>query len=220
MTVGVVDYHAGNLRSVETALRFLGVDFVLSEDPETLLKTDRLIFPGDGNAGAAMKVLGATGLGEAIRTFYASGRPVFGICLGCQIVLEGSEETPAACLGIVAGRAKLFPFARARGDRKSESAAVATTTAPALKVPHMGWNSVHPVRSDPLFSGIPDNASFYFVHSYYTEPAAEHVLCTTDYGITFPSGLRKDNLWAVQFHPEKSGEHGIRMVRNFLEVRI
>lgn len=209
MTVGVVDYQAGNLRSVETALRFLGADFVLTGDPEKLLATDRLIFPGDGNAGAAMKVLNATGLGEAIRSFYASGRPLFGICLGCQIVLEGSEETPAACLGIVSGRARLFPFARGRADAHGK-----------LKVPHMGWNSVHPVNPDPLFAGIPDNASFYFVHSYYTEPAPQNVLCTTDYGITFPSGLRKDNLWAVQFHPEKSGEHGIRMVRNFLEVRI
>ncbi|HUX14555.1 MAG TPA: imidazole glycerol phosphate synthase subunit HisH [Spirochaetia bacterium] len=209
----MVDYQAGNLRSVETALHHLGADFVVSCDPDALLRTDRLIFPGDGHAGAAMKVLESGGLGDAITTFFSAGKPVFGICLGCQIVLERSEETESPCLGIVAGGAKLFPFAR---DRETSAPA----TGERLKVPHMGWNAVHPVHSDPLFTGVPDGASFYFVHSYYTEPAAENVLCTTDYGIEFASGLRKRNLWAVQFHPEKSGEHGLRMLRNFLEVEL
>ncbi|WP_455381479.1 glutamine amidotransferase-related protein [Salinispira pacifica] len=244
MTVGVVDYQAGNLRSVETALHHLGAEYLLSSDPDRLLRTDRLIFPGDGHAGAAMTVLNSTGLGEAIHAFFASGRPIFGICLGCQIVLEGSEETESPCLGIVPGRARLFPFAKARAGTASRKGARATSTAaaeptadrqmarpngpaaahvegggsPALKVPHMGWNEVHPLRSDPLFEGIPDNASFYFVHSYYTEPDAEYRLCTTDYGISFASGLRRENLWAVQFHPEKSGEHGLRMVSNFLNI--
>ena len=210
MTIGVVDYDAGNLRSVETALRYLGADFVLTTDPDLLRRTDRLLFPGDGNAGSAMNVLNATGLGDMIREFFASGRPIFGICLGAQIVLEGSEETPEPCLGLVPGRAKLFPFAiRPGGPAAGQE---------RLKVPHMGWNNVHPASPDPLFAGIPDNSPFYFVHSYYPAPEAKSVLCTSEYGIEFASGIRKDNLWAVQFHPEKSGEHGLRMLRNFLEL--
>ncbi len=210
MNVGVVDYDAGNLRSVETALRHIGTDFVVSSDPDVLRRSDRLIFPGVGDAGAAMDVLNRSGLAEAIREFYRSGNPMLGICLGSQIVLEGSDETATPCLGLVKGRARLFPFSRSNGPAGTQS-------GEHLKVPHIGWNGVHPLSEDPLFSGIPDRTSFYFVHSYYPEPEEKSVLCTTDYGIEFAAGLRQENLWAVQFHPEKSGETGLQMLRNFLE---
>ncbi len=199
MMVAVVDYEAGNLRSVETALRHIGVQFVVSQDPDVVVKADRLVFPGVGDAGAAMRVLRRTGLDAAISEFFRSGRPMLGICVGCQVILDGSEETDEPCLGLVPGVARLFPGGR------------------GLKVPQIGWNNVSPRGDDPLFRGIPSGTSFYFVHSYYPDPVdKDAVLCTTDYGLEFASGIRKDNLAAVQFHPEKSGEYGLQMLRNFL----
>lgn len=202
MTVGVVDYEAGNLKSVETALLALGAQIVISAAPEELLKTDRLIFPGVGDAAAATAVLRARGLDDAIRSFLATGRPVLGICLGSQIVLDASEENQATCLGLIAGTARRFP-----ADL-------------GVKVPHMGWNQVTPTVHHPIFAGIPSGASFYFVHSYYPSPDdPATVLAGTDYGIRFASAIARDNLTAVQFHPEKSGPHGLRMLQNFLDHR-
>lgn len=202
MKIGVVDYDAGNLRSVETALRFLGADFVVSQDPDLIVKVDRMIFPGVGDAGAAMRVLRRTGLDEAIKEVYRAGKLLFGICLGSQIIMSGSEETDEPCLGIIPGKARIFPETR------------------ELKVPHMGWNTVEHDGAEILFDDIPGDASFYFVHSYYPEPGDQSAtIGTTEYGITFTSAVRKDNLFAVQFHPEKSGEFGLRMLRNFLSMK-
>ncbi len=201
VVVGVVDYEAGNLRSVETALRHLGVQYTVSAEPEVLIKTDRLVFPGVGDSSAAMRVLRSKGLDRCIREFYASGKPLLGICLGSQIVLEASEEGNAVCLGIVKGTAKLFP------------------RTPGLKVPHMGWNQVYHRGRHKVFHGIPDGASFYFVHSYYpcpTEQSAE--VADTEYGIRFTSGLSLNNLVAFQFHPEKSGSWGLKVLENFLKL--
>jgi glutamine amidotransferase len=195
----VVDYQAGNLRSVETALLYLGADFFVSSDPGELNEAERLIFPGVGEARATMAVLDSTGLGEALVSFYRTGKPMLGICIGCQIILNGSEERDAACLGLVRGRALRFP------------------ENPELKVPHMGWNQVRIKKKHHVFDGVPEASNFYFVHSYYPEPEDKSVeLAQTDYGLAFTSVIGQENLVAVQFHPEKSGRVGLKFLSNFL----
>ena len=195
----MVDYGAGNIRSVETAFRHLQADFFISDKPEELFRAERLVFPGVGEACAAMSVLTETGLGESIGAFYRSGKPLLGICIGAQIIMESSEERDTRCLGLLPGKAARFP-----ADL-------------GYKVPHMGWNQVRYVKSHPLFDGIPDATSFYFVHTYYPDPVdAESVLARTDYGLPFASAVGQGSLAAVQFHPEKSGESGLKLLSNFL----
>jgi len=163
-----------------------------------------VIFPGVGAAGKAMENLRAEGLDEALREFFLSGRPLLGICLGVQIIFEESEEDGARCLGLLPGKVVRFPqpLLDEGGHR--------------LKVPHMGWNRVRPEGEHPLFAGIDLRHEFYFVHSYYPLPSdPKTVIGITDYGIEFPSAIARDNLWAVQFHPEKSGRPGLRMLDNF-----
>lgn len=198
--VGVIDYDAGNLTSVRTALKYLRSDYVVSSEPEELDKTDKLIFPGVGEARAAMRNLQSRGLDELLASYFKSGRPMLGICLGSQIVLSISEENDTPCLGLVPGTARRF--SRSSG----------------LKVPHMGWNQVSPVRDSVLFRDIPDNSSFYFVHSYYPVPEeATACLATCEYGVSFTAALGSENLYAVQFHPEKSGKWGLQLLQNFLK---
>ena len=211
--VGVVDYRAGNLKSVETALRHVGARFFVSGDPERIRTADRLVFPGVGEAQAAMRVLTETGLGEAIVEFAASGRPLLGICLGCQVILDASDEAPedvrkaggVRCLGLLPGTVKRFPAGL------------------GLKVPHMGWNSVASVverEGEPhaVLQGIPEGSSFYFVHSFYPDPQVRSsVIARTEYGVVFASGIARENIVAFQFHPEKSGPKGLRLLANFLE---
>jgi len=202
MTVGIVDYDAGNLTSVENALRHLGYQWIVSGDPKALQGTDRLIFPGDGHAATSMENLRARGLDRFLTDYVAGGRPVLGICVGSQIVLESSQEGAAQCLGLIPGTCLKLPG------------------GPGLKVPHMGWNSVHFEAAHPLTAGIPQDSSFYFVHSYYTVPAPSvTVLGTTEHGLRFVVGFVKENLATWQFHPEKSGEVGLRLVDNFLKWR-
>jgi glutamine amidotransferase len=201
--VAVVDYRAGNLRSIETALRHLGADFWVTERPEEALRADRLLFPGVGEARAAMEALAPAGLGEAVREFVASGRPTLGICLGAQVIFERSEERDTKCLGILPGAVRRFP----PGLR-----------AAGLKVPHMGWNRVFARGAHPLLAGVPDGSFFYFVHSYYPVPADPVlVLAECEYGLRFAAGVGRGNLVAFQFHPEKSGAPGLRLLANFLE---
>ena len=203
MNVGVVDYGAGNLASVVRALSYLGAGFKTYDTPAGLDSVDRLIFPGVGEARAAMDRLREQRLDGAIRAYYESGRPLLGICIGAQVVLEGSDERETTCLGLVPGRAVRFPSVGSSGAR--------------LKVPHMGWNSVELALDDPIFAGIASGSSFYFVHSYYPAPGPEAtVLATSDYGRSFAAAYRRDNLVAVQFHPEKSGPVGLRLLSNFL----
>lgn len=198
--IGVVDYEAGNLRSVETALSRLGASFRVVDSGDELSQLDRLIIPGVGDAAYCMEVLRRRGLEEAIDRFFRSGKPMLGICLGSQIVLESSEEREARCLGLIPGKAIRFPHDLGE------------------KVPHMGWNEVTPISDHWLFDGIREKTAFYFVHSYYPQPdSQEAVVATTRYGIPFPSAIERENLVATQFHPEKSGEFGLRMLRNFLE---
>lgn len=197
--VGVVDYDAGNLASVRTALKYLEAEYIISSHPEELEDTDTLIFPGVGEAGAAMENLKNRGLDKFLRDYFSSKRPMLGICLGSQIVLSKSEEKGTECLGLIPGVARRFP-------RNS-----------GLKIPHMGWNRVSPAGPSYLFKDIPENTSFYFVHSYYPDPEeVTAVIATTEYGITFTAALKLDNLQAVQFHPEKSGKWGLKVLRNFL----
>ncbi|MFP4510172.1 MAG: imidazole glycerol phosphate synthase subunit HisH [Spirochaetota bacterium] len=203
MKVGVVDYDAGNLTSVETALRASGANFVVSPDPDTLASCDRLVFPGVGDAGSAMDVLRERGLDQMLRDYSGSGKLILGICLGAQIVLDFSEESDTRCLGLIPGRAVRFP------------------SDAGVKIPHMGWNTVDPVQPHPLFEQVEGDASFYFVHSYYPEPEHEQsVLSRTHYaGLDFASAIQRENIWAVQFHPEKSGRSGLAMLQSFLSVR-
>lgn len=199
--VGVIDYDAGNLRSVETALETVHARFTVSADPDELRSSDRLIFPGVGDAAAATQTLRERGLDELIREFARSGKRVFGICLGSQIVLDRSEENGAVCLGLIRGEARRFR--PVHGE----------------KVPHMGWNRVHRKRAHPLFEGIPEDASYYFVHSYFPQPESkERVIAKCDYIESFAAAISLDNIWAVQFHPEKSGRFGLQMLANFLSV--
>ncbi|MEM5948354.1 imidazole glycerol phosphate synthase subunit HisH [Spirochaetia bacterium 38H-sp] len=199
--VVVVDYEAGNLKSVETALRELGVSYIISSEPETVLSAPRVIFPGVGEAGAAMNVLNKTGLDEALKSFFSSGKPFLGICIGCQLVLEHSEESDTDTLGIVPGRVVAF-------DSKM-----------GLKVPHMGWNTVSRIAEHKIWDGIPSGSSFYFVHSFYPVPdVSVDALGKTDYGVSFTSAFCKDNLIAVQFHPEKSGPYGLKLLSNFFSL--
>ncbi len=199
--VAVVDYAAGNLTSVETALKRLGSRYVVSADPRELESCDRLIFPGVGEASTAMRELSKRGLDTFLKEYAESGKAMLGICIGCQIILSHSEENDTRCLNILPGEVKRF-------SRES-----------GLKIPHMGWNEVRVQKESPLFAGIRDGSSFYFVHSYYPRPAEpEDVLAVTDYGGLFPAAFSRRNVFAVQFHPEKSGERGIQLLSNFLTL--
>ena len=198
--IGVVDYKAGNLKSIETALKYLGADFFISRDPDTVLHADCLIIPGVGEARAAMENLKQSGLDAAIREFYKAGKPILGICIGIQLFFENSTERNTECLGLLKGKVVRFPEIK------------------GLKVPHMGWNQVVPVKKDLLFSGIASGSSFYFVHSYYPVPSlGEYILAETEYGIKFTSAVAYENLRAVQFHPEKSGAVGLELLSNFID---
>ncbi|HKI75403.1 MAG TPA: imidazole glycerol phosphate synthase subunit HisH [Pseudomonadales bacterium] len=195
----IVDYEAGNLRSVQRACHEVGMTATISANPDDLVKADRVIFPGVGSAASAVDTLRERGLDEALKTFYRSGRPLLGICLGAQIVLEFTEEDKRNCLGLVAGVCVRFDFA----DR-------------TLKVPHIGWNEVEIVQPHPLLANTRSGDEFYFVHSYYVVPThQENVYGVTEYGVRFCSMMGQDNLFATQFHLEKSGRLGINILGEF-----
>ena len=195
--VAVVDYESGNLRSVSRALERAGVSPEVSGDPAVLLKADAAVMPGVGAGDAAMRALRQRGLIEPVREFIASGRPFLGVCLGLQLLMDGTEEGDAPCLGIVAGRTRKL--------------------ADGLKVPHMGWNTVRFRRGHPMLEGIPDDSHFYFVHSYFVVPEDENLVAgVTEYGASFCSIVVKNNLVATQFHPEKSSTLGLKLYENFV----
>lgn len=195
----IIDYDAGNLRSVQRACREVGVDARISGDPDALRHADRIIFPGVGQASAAMRSLNERGMGEALREVIAAGKPVLGICLGLQISLEHSEEGDTRTLGLIPGEVRRFAFDR-----------------PELKVPHMGWNEVRAVRPHPLLEGLEPGDEFYFVHGYYPSPSvATDVYAVTDYEIEFACAIGRDNYFGLQCHPEKSGRVGLRLLERF-----
>ena len=197
--VVVIDYQAGNITSVVRSLRALGVESTVTESPETVLQARRVIFPGVGAAGEAMAILTRRGLDQALSEVFSRHIPILGICLGAQIVLEHSEENDTRCLGLIPGRTLALP------------------RTPGHKIPHMGWNGVDFQGSHPVFSGLPAGAEYYFVHSFYPQPReAAMVVGTTEHGIRFPSAIGRKNLVATQFHPEKSGRYGLKILENFL----
>lgn len=195
--VVVIDYGAGNLRSVTNALAHLGVAHAVTDDPEVVARAEKVVLPGVGAAAACMGALRARGLADALRS---CGAPVLGICLGMQVLAELSDEgdPPVECLGILPGRVERF--------------------SEGLKVPHIGWNTVRVLhQDDPLFHRVAEDEPFYFLHGYRlrTEPA--FVLAETTYGAPYPSAVRRGRVWGVQFHPEKSGPAGLQLLRNFVE---
>jgi glutamine amidotransferase len=194
----IVDYGAGNLRSVSKAVEWVGARPLVTHDPDALEGADAVILPGVGAAADTMAHLNRYRLVEPLRRYIASGRPFLGVCMGLQALLTGSEEGGwHPCLDVVPGRVVRLPG--------------------GLKVPHMGWNRVNRRVEHPVLRGVPDGAHFYFVHSYYCAPEDEAcVVATTDYGGEFPSVLGRENWVATQFHPEKSGGCGLRLYANFL----
>jgi glutamine amidotransferase len=198
--IAVIDYGAGNLRSVTNALVKLGYQPKVTREPEDVVNATAVIFPGVGAAADVMESLREAGMDEAIREVINEGQPLFAICVGMQVLLSATEEGGwNGCLDIIPGMVKRLPA--------------------GLKVPHIGWNQVRQVSAHPIFKGIPDGSNFYFVHSYYAEPEdASVVTGTTEYGVNLCSVLIKDNLIATQFHPEKSGALGLRMYANFLDL--
>jgi len=193
MSVVIVRYNAGNVLSVRLALKRLGYESAVSDDPALIRSADKLIFPGQGEAASAMAYLQERGLDEALGQ---RENPTLGICLGLQLMAERSEENAARGLGLIPGVIRRFP---AEG-----------------KVPHMGWNQIYDLKG-PLFRNIPDGSYVYFVHSYYMEPNA-HTTARCDYLRSFSAGVRMGNFHAVQFHPEKSAEWGAKILENFMRL--
>ncbi|MDB4171339.1 imidazole glycerol phosphate synthase subunit HisH [Polaribacter sp.] len=193
MKVIIIDYGAGNIKSIQFAFKRLGVDAILSNDPNEISAADKIIFPGVGAASAAMKMLEESGLDKIIPTLK---QPVLGICLGMQLMCNSSEEGNTRGMGIFKVAVKRF--------------------SNALKVPQMGWNTIASLKSD-LFLGVKENEFMYLVHSFYAEKCSESI-ATTDYGIEYAAALQKNNFYGVQFHPEKSGTAGAEILQNFLNL--
>jgi glutamine amidotransferase len=199
MKIAIIKYNAGNIRSVFFALSRLGVEPVVTGDPELIRKADKVIFPGVGEASTTMNSLRESGLDQCIKELR---QPVLGICLGLQLMCSTSEEGNAIGLGIFPEQVKKFPLRKADGN--------------LLKVPHIGWNTIDHLKG-PLFKGLPDPAFVYFVHSYYAV-ASENIAAQTSYGVDFASAMQKDNFFATQFHPEKSGRIGELILQNFIAL--
>jgi glutamine amidotransferase len=200
--IAIVDYGAGNLRSVANAITKLGYQSQVTSNCDAILEAGAVILPGVGAAGDTMDSLKKLGMVDVIGQLILQRRPLFAVCVGLQILLSGTEEGGwHECLGAIPGIVRRLP--------------------PGLKVPHMGWNQVKQRIAHPVFDGIPDEANFYFVHGYYADPDDMSVVAgTTEYGVSICSMVIKNGLIATQFHPEKSGEHGLRMYSNFLGIAL
>ena len=199
--IAIIDYNAGNLTSVKRAMDYLGKDSVITDDYSRIINAERIVFPGVGAAGKAMADLKKRRLDQAIIEAFNTKKPILGICLGTQIIMETSEENDTKCLGIIKGKVIRFTRGSAR-----------------FKVPHMGWNTIALKRNHPLFQGVDRDSEFYFVHSYCPAPEdPEKILGETDYITRFASVLAAGNLAAMQFHPEKSGAPGLKILANFCE---
>ena len=200
--IAIIDYDAGNIKSVEKALLFLGEDVVITRDAETILYADGVILPGVGAFGDAMNKLHTYGLAEVIRKCVGKGIPFLGICLGLQLLFESSEESPGVeGLHILDGKIVRIP------------------ADCGLKVPHIGWNDLRFPNRGRLFEGIPEKSYVYFVHSYYLQAADESIVtATTEYGAHIHASVEKGNVFACQFHPEKSSDVGMQILRNFIRV--
>jgi imidazole glycerol-phosphate synthase subunit HisH len=205
--IAVIDYGMGNLRSVSKALEHVAPDarVLVTSDPHAVMKAQRVVFPGQGAMPDCMREMEARGLHQAVMEA-AQNKPFLGICIGMQMLFEHSEEGDVAGLGLFPGRVLRFPHE-----------AMVNAAGEKLKVPHMGWNEVYQAQPHPLWAGIADGARFYFVHSYYCEPAApDYIAGTTNYPFAFTSAVARDNIFAVQFHPEKSATAGLALLSNFV----
>ncbi len=201
--IAIADYGMGNLASVQKAFAFIGCDAVVTSDAGILAKADAVVLPGVGAFSDAMKNLAASGLDDAVKTVIRSGKPFLGICLGLQMLFEFSEEggSKTAGLGVVKGNISILP------------------SSPELKVPHMGWNSLNIKVEHPLFEELPRAPYVYFVHSYYVHSDVRDIVsATADYGMEFDAAISRGNLHATQFHPEKSGEIGLTILKNFIRL--
>ncbi len=194
MKIAIIRYNAGNVHSVKSALGRLGIESIITDDPAKLMMADKIIFPGVGQAQTAMDYLIEKKLDKLIPTFK---QPFLGICLGLQLMCDFSEEKETECMGVFPVNVQKFPE--------------------KLKVPHIGWNNIGKLKSD-LFKGIKENSYVYFVHSYYA-PASEYCIAETDYILPFSAALQKDNFYATQFHPEKSGVVGAKILENFINLK-
>lgn len=205
--VAIIDYGAGNIKSVENAMKFLGQEAELTADPETILKAGHIILPGVGAFGDAMARLRESGMDKVIREAAARGIPFLGICLGLQLLFESSEESPGAKgLGILPGKIVRIPDGISEDGRKR-------------KIPQIGWNDISYPNPGRLFKGVPEHSYVYFVHSYYLQAADPSIVtATTEYGALIHASVEKDNVFACQFHPEKSEKVGMQILKNFLEV--
>lgn len=209
-SVAVIDYGMGNLHSVAKALEKVGegVDIKVTADAQTILSADRVVLPGVGAMRDCMGEINRLGLDKVIHEFVESGKPLFGVCVGMQALLGSSTENDGVtCLGILGGKVEYF------GDDLKE-----LKTGEKLKIPHMGWNQVHQEIEHPIWDGIAQDARFYFVHSFYAQPGnPDLIAASTNYGFQFTSAVSKDNVFAVQFHPEKSQHAGLALYANFLK---
>jgi len=200
--VAIIDYGAGNLQSVVKAFRYIGCGASATNDPGELARADAAVLPGVGAFGDSMRCLEASQMVDPVLKFIRSGKPFLGICLGLQLLFEGSEESPGVKgLGVLPGKIYRIP------------------DASGLKIPHVGWNSLHIRQSGGLFAGVSESPYVYFVHSYYLKSDDRGIVtATADYGVEMDVSVRSGNVFATQFHPEKSGEAGLRMLRNFVSL--
>jgi imidazole glycerol-phosphate synthase subunit HisH len=197
--IAIIDYGAGNIHSIEKALQYIGVMVQVTDDPAIVADAQAVVLPGVGSGGAAMDRMVARGLDDAIRQATQHGKPFLGICLGMQLLADHHAEGEVDGLRLFRGEVRRIPH--------------------GPKIPHMGWNSVTPVRAGlPIFAGIPEDAYFYFAHSYYVEPQDQQgVAAVTDYGSPYCSVIVTERVWGTQFHPEKSGAVGLQMLKNFVK---
>lgn len=201
--IAIIDYGSGNLKSVFNAFKFLGQDAAVCDEPGALSKADKIVLPGVGSSKDAMEGLSGRGLVEPLLEGIKKGKPFLGICLGLQMLFRRSEESGGCdCLGVIKGEVKLFPPGN------------------GLKVPQIGWNTVRLKKKDcPLFAGVADNSYFYFVHSYYCDNGEPGLTAgETEYGRGYASAVWKDNVYAVQFHPERSQKNGLKILENFVKL--
>ncbi|MBP3602527.1 MAG: imidazole glycerol phosphate synthase subunit HisH [Lachnospiraceae bacterium] len=199
--IAIIDYDAGNIRSVEKAIEALGEEVIVTRDKEQILNADRVILPGVGAFGDAMEKIRGYGLEDVIKEVIANKTPFLGICLGLQLMFEESEESAGVKgLGILKGKILRIP------------------ETPGLKIPHIGWNSLSYPNQGKLYKGIPENSYVYFVHSYYLKAEEDVVVAATEYGTEIHASVEKGNVFACQFHPEKSSDVGLAILKNFISI--
>ena len=213
--IGIVDYNAGNIKSVERAMISIGAPYIISKKPSELEKADTVIFPGVGEASYAMGQLKKTGFDIFLKDWAQAQKPLFGICLGSQIIFEFSEENDTECLGLLKGKIRHI-----KNIWEDEAKSGKINSIPDLKVPHMGWNNLtYSNGGSPIFNGVPEHSDFYFVHSYAIQPEDKTIIkASAEFGVQIPSCVSCGSITAFQFHPEKSGKNGLQILKNIAAI--